>query len=47
MTKKITIVAPTYNEEENVLLFYSRVNEVIKNMSNYQFEFLFIDNAIL
>ena len=41
----ITIVSPTYNEEENVLLFYSRVNEVIKNISNYQFEFLFIDNA--
>ena len=45
MKKKITIVAPTYNEEENVLLFYSRVNEVIKNIPNYQFEFLFIDNA--
>jgi dolichol-phosphate mannosyltransferase len=45
MTKKITIVAPTYNEEENVLVFYARVNEVIKNISNYQFEFLFIDNA--
>jgi glycosyltransferase involved in cell wall biosynthesis len=45
MKKKITIVAPTYNEEENVLLFYSRVNEVIKKISNYQFEFLFIDNA--
>jgi dolichol-phosphate mannosyltransferase len=46
MNKKIiTIVSPTYNEEENVLLFYSRVNEVIKNILNYQFEFLFIDNA--
>ena len=46
MNKKIiTIVSPTYNEEENILLFYSRVNEVIKNISNYHFEFLFIDNA--
>jgi glycosyltransferase involved in cell wall biosynthesis len=46
MNKKIiTIVSPTYNEEENILHFYSRVNEVIKNISNYQFEFLFIDNA--
>ena len=46
MNKKIiTIVSPTYNEEENVLLFYSRVNEVIKNILNYHFEFLFIDNA--
>jgi dolichol-phosphate mannosyltransferase len=46
MNKKvITIVSPTYNEEENVLHFFSSVNEVIKNISNYQFEFLFIDNA--
>ena len=46
MNKKIiTIVSPTYNEEENFLLFFSRVNEVIKNILNYQFEFLFIDNA--
>lgn len=46
MNKKIiTIVSPTYNEEENVLLFYTRVNEIIKNILNYQFEFLFIDNA--
>ena len=46
MNKKIiTIVSPTYNEEENILLFYSRVNEVIKNISNYHFEFLSIDNA--
>ena len=45
MKKQITIVAPTYNEEDNVLLFYSRVNEAIKKIANYQFEFLFIDNA--
>lgn len=46
MNKKIiTIVSPTYNEEDNVLLFYSRVEEVTKNIKNYQFEYLFIDNA--
>jgi glycosyltransferase involved in cell wall biosynthesis len=46
MNKKvITIVSPTYNEEENILYFYSSVNEAIKNIPNYQFEFLFIDNA--
>jgi glycosyltransferase involved in cell wall biosynthesis len=46
MNKKvITIVSPTYNEEENILHFYSSVSEAIKNLSNYQFEFLFIDNA--
>lgn len=45
MKKQITIVAPTYNEEENVHHFFERVSDVIKNISNYRFEFLFIDNA--
>lgn len=46
MNKKIiTIVSPTYNEEENILHLYERVNYVIKNITKYQFEFLFIDNA--
>jgi glycosyltransferase involved in cell wall biosynthesis len=46
MNKKvITIVSPTYNEEKNVLHFYTQINEVTKNISNYKFNFLFIDNA--
>jgi glycosyltransferase involved in cell wall biosynthesis len=46
MNKKIiTIVSPTYNEEENIILFYERVNNTVKNITDYQFEFLFIDNA--
>jgi glycosyltransferase involved in cell wall biosynthesis len=46
MNKKIiTIVSPTYNEEDNVLNFYDRTNNIIKNITQYQFEFLFIDNA--
>ena len=46
MIKKIiTIVSPTYNEEDNILLFYERINNVIKNITKYQFDFLFIDNA--
>ena len=46
MNKKvITIVSPTYNEEENILRFYTQVNEVTKSISNYKFNFLFIDNA--
>jgi dolichol-phosphate mannosyltransferase len=45
MKKQITIVAPTYNEEGNVHDFFERVSDVIKNISNYRFEFLFIDNA--
>ena len=46
MEKKIiTIVAPTFNEEENILIFYERVKAVIKNIPKYNFEILFIDNA--
>lgn len=45
MKKQITIVAPTYNEEESVHHFFERVSGVIKNISNYKFQFLFIDNA--
>jgi len=43
--KIITIVSPTYNEEENIRRFFENVSDVIKNISNYKFEFLFIDNA--
>jgi glycosyltransferase involved in cell wall biosynthesis len=43
--KTITIVSSTYNEEANIPLFYEKVNNVIKNISKYNFEFLFIDNA--
>jgi glycosyltransferase involved in cell wall biosynthesis len=46
MEKKIiTIVAPTFNEEENILIFYERVKAAIKNIPKYNFEILFIDNA--
>jgi glycosyltransferase involved in cell wall biosynthesis len=46
MTKKIiTIVTPTFNEEDNILNFYERVNNAIKKIPKYQFEILFIDNA--
>jgi glycosyltransferase involved in cell wall biosynthesis len=46
MSKKfISIISPCYNEEENVEEFYRRVVEVINRLSEYNFEFIFIDNA--
>ena len=34
--KSITIVIPTYNEEENIELVYKRVSDVFKkNLSGY------------
>ena len=43
--KTITIVSPCYNEQEIVAEFYKRVSAVISTCTNYNFEFLFIDNA--
>ncbi len=44
--KKISIVTACYNEEENVEELYKQVREVIENeLSNYEYEHIFIDNA--
>jgi glycosyltransferase involved in cell wall biosynthesis len=46
MNKKIiTIVAPTFNEEESIDIFYEHLKATIKNIINYHFEILIIDNA--
>ena len=43
--KKISIMVPTYNEEENVELMYEALKNVFeKELKNYQYEILFIDN---
>jgi len=44
--KTISIVVPTYNEEQNIRNVYERVSGLFRNqLSNYQMELLFIDNA--
>ena len=43
--KKISIVVPTYNEEENVKPLAETIEETIENnLSNYDYEIIFIDN---
>ena len=43
--KTISIMVPTYNEEENVELMYKALKEMFKKeLPNYQYEILFIDN---
>jgi len=42
--KKITIVAPTYNEEDIIKSFLDEVFSVIKTIKNYQFDVIIIDN---
>lgn len=43
--KKISILIPCYNEEENVVPISKAITEEIqKNLSNYDYEIVFIDN---
>lgn len=43
--KTITVVIPTYNEEENIPLVYERVVAIFRNeLKEYQYEIQFIDN---
>jgi len=43
--KKISIVTPCYNEEENVEPLTLKVREIFAALSQYDFEHIFIDNA--
>jgi len=42
--KKISIVTPCYNEEENVEILYEAVKKQFDALPQYQYEHLFIDN---
>ena len=43
--KKISIVLPCFNEEDNVDPLYAAITQAISDVQGYQFEFIFIDNA--
>jgi len=42
--KKISLVTPCYNEEENVNAIYSAVKNIMQLKSQYDYEHIFIDN---
>ena len=42
--KVITVVVPTYNEEENINDVYRRLSNVFRKNNNFYFRVLFIDN---
>ncbi len=42
---KISLIIPCYNEEESLFPFYEELNRVMTEMSNYDFELLFIDDG--
>lgn len=44
--KTISVVVPTYNEEQNIDLIYERLIKIFRNsLSNYKYKILFIDNC--
>lgn len=43
--KLVSLVLPTYNEIDNIDQLYRRICVVTEQLSQYEFEFLFIDNA--
>ncbi len=43
--KRVTVVVPCYNEEDNVGPLYEALNGLLAKESKYTFDFLFIDNA--
>lgn len=43
--KKISIIVPCYNEEEALPYFQEAITQVAKELENYDFEFVFIDDG--
>lgn len=45
---KISIVTPIYNEEENLIIYYDKINEIMSNIEQekeYTYEILLVDNG--
>ena len=43
--KRISIVVPCYNEEEAIPLFYEEINKTSKEIKDYEFEFIFVNDG--
>jgi glycosyltransferase involved in cell wall biosynthesis len=43
--KLISVITPCFNEEENVKELYGQVKTVFADLSQYEYEHIFIDNA--
>lgn len=43
--KKVTIIVPCYNEEENVKVFYEAVSAITDKITDYAFTYLYIDDG--
>ena len=43
--KKISIIIPAYNEEESLPMLYERLNKLMNEVTNYEFEVLFVNDG--
>src|SRR5690606_34050560 len=43
--KKISIVIPVFNEADNLLLMYQKINGVFETLQDYTFEIIFINDG--
>ncbi|MBM7543999.1 glycosyltransferase involved in cell wall biosynthesis [Weissella beninensis] len=42
---KLSIIVPSYNEEETIMLFYDALEEVHKSLTDIEYEYWFIDDG--
>ena len=43
--KKISIIIPAYNEQESIPYLNERLDQLMKQMNNYEFEILFVNDG--
>lgn len=43
--KKISIIVPAYNEEESLPILYERLDKLMNDANNYEFEVLFVNDG--
>ena len=43
--KKISIIIPAYNEEDSLPMLYERLNKLMNEVTNYEFEVLFVNDG--
>lgn len=43
--RKISIIIPAYNEEEALPILYERMKKLMEDMTNYEFEILFVNDG--